>query len=61
MQRVPGGLFPILDEVIHQGKFYAIPQSVSPSPLVARMDILAAAKVEPPKTWDEFIEVCKKL
>jgi multiple sugar transport system substrate-binding protein len=25
------------------------------------MDILEAAKVEPPKTWDEFIEVCKKL
>ena len=61
MQRVPGGLFPIFDEVMHQGKAYAIPQSISPSPLVARMDILAAAKVEPPKTWDEFIEVCKKL
>jgi multiple sugar transport system substrate-binding protein len=25
------------------------------------MDILEAAKVDPPKTWDEFIEVCKKL
>jgi multiple sugar transport system substrate-binding protein len=25
------------------------------------MDLLEAAKVEPPKTWDEFIEVCKKL
>jgi multiple sugar transport system substrate-binding protein len=61
MQRVPGGLFPIFSEVLHQGKAYAIPQSVSPSPLVARMDLLAAAKVEPPKTWDEFIEVCKKL
>ena len=36
MQRVPGGLFPIFDEVIHQGKAYAIPQSVSPSPLVTR-------------------------
>jgi len=61
MQRQAGGLFPIFDEVMHQGKAYAIPQSVSPSPLVARMDLLAAAKVEPPKTWDEFIEVCKKL
>ena len=61
MQRGPGGLFPIFAEVIHEGKSYAIPQSVSPSPLVARMDILDAAKVEPPKTWDEFIEVCKKL
>ena len=34
---------------------------MSPSPLVTRMDILEAAKVELPKTWDEFIEVCKKL
>ena len=61
MQRVPGGLFPVFNEVMHQGKAYAVPQSVSPSPLVTRMDLLAAAKVEPPKTWDEFIEVCKKL
>ena len=61
MQRVPGGLFAVFDEVLHQGKAYAIPQSISPSPLVARMDLLAAAKVEPPKTWEEFIEVCKKL
>ena len=61
MQRVPGGLFPVFDEVMHQGKAYAVPQSVSPSPLVTRMDLLEAAKVEPPKTWDEFIEVCKKL
>src|SRR5204863_7559625 len=61
MQRVPGGLFPVFDEVMHQGKAYAIPQSISASPLVTRLDILAAAKVEPPKTWDEFIEVCKKL
>ena len=61
MQKQAGGLFPIFDEVMHQGKAYAVPQSISPSPLVARMDLLAAAKVEPPKTWDEFVEVCKKL
>jgi len=61
MERVPGGLFSIFEEVKYQGKAYAIPQSISPSPLVTRMDLLEAAKVEPPKTWDEFIEVCKKL
>ena len=38
-----------------------MPQSVSPWPLVTRMDLLEAAKVDPPKTWEEFIEVCKKL
>lgn len=61
MQRGPGGLFPIFSEVIHEGKWYVVPQSVSPSPLVARLDLLDAAKVGPPKTWEEFIEVCKKL
>jgi multiple sugar transport system substrate-binding protein len=62
MQTVPGGLFPVsLSAVMHQGKAYSVPQSVSPWPLITRLDILEAAKVEPPKTWDEFIEICKKL
>ena len=62
MQQVPGGLFPAsLNAVMHQGKAYAVPHQVSPVPLVTRLDILEAAKVDPPKTWDEFIEVCKKL
>ena len=38
-----------------------MPQSVSPWALITRLDLLEAAKVDPPKTWDEFIEVCKKL
>ena len=62
MQQVPEGLFPVsLKSVMHQGKAYAVPQSVSPWALVTRLDLLEAAKVDPPKTWDEFIEVCKKL
>jgi len=62
MQKVQGGLFPVsLQGGMHQGKAYGIPQSVSPRPLVTRLDILEAAKVVPPKTWDEFVEVCKKL
>jgi multiple sugar transport system substrate-binding protein len=62
MQRVPGGLFPVsLKAVMHQDKAHGVPQSVSPWPLITRMDLLEAAKVDPPKTWDEFIEVCKKL
>ena len=61
MQQVPGGLFDAsLNAVMYKGKAYSVPQSISPSPLVTRMDILEAAKVDPPKTWDEFIEVCKK-
>src|ERR671919_1191983 len=62
MQKVPGGLFDASRKaVMHQGKAYGVPHSVSPRPLVTRMDLLEAAKVDPPKTWDELIEVCKKL
>jgi multiple sugar transport system substrate-binding protein len=62
MQQVQGGLFPVsLKSVMHQGKAYGIPQSVSPWALVTRLDLLEAAKVDPPKTWEELIEVCKKL
>jgi multiple sugar transport system substrate-binding protein len=62
MQKVQGGLFPVsLESVMHQGKAYGVPQSVSPWALITRLDLLAAAKVDPPKTWEEFIEVCKKL
>lgn len=62
MQKVSGGLFPVsAGTVMYQGRAYGLPQSVSPWTLITRMDILEAAKVEPPKTWDEFIEVCAKL
>jgi multiple sugar transport system substrate-binding protein len=62
MQKLQGGLFPVsLGGVMHKDKAYGVPQSLSPRPLVTRMDILDAAKVEPPKTWDELVEVCKKL
>ena len=62
MDKQAGGLFPASREsVMHGDKAYSVPQSVSPWPLVTRMDVLEDAKVEPPKTWEEFIEVCKKL
>jgi multiple sugar transport system substrate-binding protein len=62
MQQVPGGLFPVsVKASMYEEKAYGVPHSVSPWPLVTRLDILEAAKVDPPKTWDELIEVCKKL
>lgn len=62
MQQQAGGLFPVsANTVMLKGRAVGIPQSVSPWPLITRMDILEAAKVEPPKTWDEFVEVCQKL
>src|SRR5215813_7497970 len=62
MQKQAGGLYPAaLPGVMHQGKAWAVPQSLSPWPLVTRLDLLEQAKVDPPKTWEEFVEVCKKL
>jgi multiple sugar transport system substrate-binding protein len=62
LQQKGGEFFPIsLNAVMYKGKAYGVPRQVSPWPLVTRLDILEAAKVDPPKTWDEFIEVCKKL
>jgi len=62
MQKVQGGLFPVsLPSVRYKGKAYGVPQSLSPWSIITRLDVLAAAKVDYPKTWDEFIEVCKKL
>src|SRR5499427_3976665 len=62
MQKVPGGLYEAsLRDVMYKGKAYTVPQSVNPWALVTRLDILEAAKVEPAKTWEEFIELCKKL
>ena len=62
MQKQQGGLFPVsLPSVMHEGKAWGVPQSISPWPLVTRLDLLEAAKVDPPKTWDELVEICKKL
>jgi multiple sugar transport system substrate-binding protein len=62
MQTVPGGLLAAsLPSVLYQGKAYGVPQSVSPWALITRLDLLAAAKVEPPTTWEAFIEVCTQL
>ena len=62
MQHVPGGLLAAsLPSVMYHGKAYGVPQSVSPWALITRLDLLAAAKVDPPTTWEAFIEVCKQL
>ena len=62
MQKVEGGLFQAsLDAVMHKGKAYGVPQSVSPRSLITRLDLLEAAKLEPPQTWESLVEVCKTL
>jgi multiple sugar transport system substrate-binding protein len=62
LQQKAGGFFPVSHQaVMFKGKAYGVPHQVSPSPLVTRMDILEAAKVDRPKTWEELIEVSKRL
>jgi len=50
LQQKGGEFFPIsLNAVMYKGKAYGVPHQVSPWPLVTRLDILEAAKVDPPR------------
>jgi ABC-type glycerol-3-phosphate transport system substrate-binding protein len=55
--------FPVaLDTVSYDGEIYALPYLVHNSVLYYRTDLFEAAGIaEPPKTWDEYREVAKKL
>jgi multiple sugar transport system substrate-binding protein len=62
LQHTVGGFFPAsLHAVMSHGKAYGVPEAVSPWTLVTRLDLLEAAKMDPPKTWDTFIEVCQQV
>jgi multiple sugar transport system substrate-binding protein len=43
------------------GGVYAIPQDTGPMGMLYREDILSAAGIEPPKTWEEFAEAARTL
>lgn len=45
----------------YMGKIYAVPWFNNAGMLFYRKDVLEAAGVEPPRTFDEFVEVAKKL
>jgi multiple sugar transport system substrate-binding protein len=49
----------IWDQVSDEGAVYGIPQDVGPMGNLYREDLLSAAGVEPPATWDEFIETAR--
>src|SRR5262245_16191020 len=62
MRREPKGIFDsALISVVYKGRAMGVPLAVNPWPVHARMDLLEAAKVDYPKTWDEFIETSKKI
>ena len=62
MRREPKGIFESsMAAVLYKGRALGVPLAVNPWPVHARLDLLEQAKVEYPKTWDEFIEVSKKI
>jgi multiple sugar transport system substrate-binding protein len=49
----------IWSQVSDGGAVYGIPQDVGPMGNLYREDLLSAAKVEPPATWDEYIDAAR--
>jgi multiple sugar transport system substrate-binding protein len=62
MRKEPKGIFEAtLTAVRINGRFFGVPLAVNPWPMHVRLDLLEKAKVDYPKTWDEFIETSKKI
>jgi multiple sugar transport system substrate-binding protein len=62
MRREPKGIFESsMTAVMYKGRALGVPLAVNPWPVHARLDLLEQAKVDYPKTWDEFIETSKKI
>lgn len=49
----------IWDQVTQDDAVYGIPQDVGPLGLLYREDLLTAAGIEPPATWDAFVEAAR--
>src|SRR5499433_274220 len=62
MRREPKGIFESsMTAVMYKGRALGVPLAVNPWPVHARLDLLEQAKVDYPKTLDEFIETSKKI
>ena len=62
MRREPKGIFEsAMASVVYKGRAMGVPLAVNPWPVHARLDLLEQARLEYPKTWDEFIETSKKI
>jgi multiple sugar transport system substrate-binding protein len=62
MQKEKGGIYESsLEAVGYKGRYFGVPLAINPWPMHARLDLLEKAKVSYPKTWDEFVETCKKV
>src|SRR2546428_308292 len=62
MRREPKGIFDsALTSVVYKGRAMGVPLAVNPWPMHSRLDLLEQAKLEYPKTWEEFAETSKKI
>lgn len=50
-----------LDSVTYNGRIYGLPQSSNCLALWYDIDMLEAAGIKPPETWDELMDAAKKL
>ncbi len=62
MKKAKGGLFDSsLSAIAYEDRYWGVPFAINPWPMHARVDLLEKAKLDYPKTWDEFVETCLKL
>lgn len=60
--KLEGGLFEsALLNAVYEGRYYGVPFVVNPWVMHVRTDILAAAGVEYPKTWEDVIAISPKV
>jgi multiple sugar transport system substrate-binding protein len=62
MRAEKGGIFDAsLRAIEKDGKYWGVPLAINPWPFHVRLDVLEKAGLSYPKTWDEFVETCKKV
>jgi multiple sugar transport system substrate-binding protein len=57
-----GGLFdPCLRALRHEERYWGVPFAIDPWPMHARLDVLEKHGLDYPRTWDAFVETCRKI
>ena len=57
-----GGLFDsCLRALEYERRYWGVPFAINPWPMHARLDVLEQNGLDYPRTWDAFVETCKKI
>jgi multiple sugar transport system substrate-binding protein len=57
-----GGLFDsCLRALAYERRYWGVPFAITPWPMHARLDLLEQNGLDYPRTWDAFVETCKKI